>query len=695
MPRPGPLLVGLRRARTFWRNHAVIPIALCAFAMIMLGFASLIFYAGVATNRITQQRETQLLQRAVDRRLATILGDLTSATVWNDAYDKSLSQTDREWLDVNFGQYYSQYLKHDLTFALDPQDRLFYASVGGKMVPTSQLQAFADAARPLLLRVRAEEQAKLAVAPWSLGFPRRAAAGSALRVGTEVYLVQASTVVPEPGYKGRLVRREPIVVTAVHIGPKYLQALDADYGLSHAQLVERPPSHGAWVALRGSDGAPVGAITWRPEEPGVGVYANAKWTILAVTVLITLLLAALVRRMDQMTSELRVARENADAANRAKSEFLANISHEIRTPLNGVLGMAHVMSDADLSEPQRERLTVIQESGATLLALLNDVLDLSKIQAGKLELERTAFNLHDLCRTVCATFAGLAAAKDLQLGFTIETDDQLSWEGDALRIRQVLSNLISNAVKFTERGTVGLHVVLAEGGLTFSVSDTGIGLEQEQIARLFQKFSQADASTTRRYGGSGLGLAICHDLVRLMGGELQVTTAPGEGSTFAFTLALRNAPEVSAAAAPYAAGEPAPESDRPLRVLAAEDNPTNQLVLRALLQPLDLELQLVSNGLEALAAVREGSFDVVLMDVQMPEMGGVEATRAIRRHEADTGRGRTPIVALSANVMTHQIEEYREAGMDGHLGKPIEVAKLYGLLQEVAAGSALQAEPAG
>ncbi|CAN7461072.1 ATP-binding protein [Phenylobacterium sp. LjRoot225] len=694
MTAPWFVTAGVRRARRFWRHHAVILVALVAFAMIMLGFASLIVYAGVATNRITQARETELLQRAADRRLVTLLEDLTSATVWNDAYEKSIRPTDWEWLDVNFGQYYSQYLKHDLTIAFDAQDRPFYASLGGQRVPVKRLESFASAVRPILLQVRAREHATIIANPQSLGFPRVAAAGAGVRVGRDVYLAQASTVVPEPGYKGRLVARHPIVVTAIRIGPKYLEALNTDYGLRRARLVAAVPPSGPSVAVRGSDGAPIGALVWTPEQPGVGVYANAKWTILAVAALITLLLAVLVRRMDRMTFELRVARENADAANRAKSEFLANISHEIRTPLNGVLGMAHVMSAADLSAPQRERLTVIQESGATLLALLNDVLDLSKIQAGKLELEQTAFNLHDLCRTVCATFEGLAAAKDLQLGFTIEAGDPLWWKGDALRIRQVLSNLISNAVKFTEQGTVRLHAAAAEGGLAFSVIDTGIGLRQDQVARLFQKFSQADASTTRRYGGSGLGLAICYDLVHLMGGELRVQSALGEGSAFTFILPLQDAPELSGPAPSYPDGQWTPENERPLRVLAAEDNPTNQLVLRALLQPLDLDLRVVSNGLEALQAFREASFDLVLMDVQMPEMGGVEATRAIRRHEAESGRGRTPVVALSANVMTHQIEDYWAAGMDGHLGKPIEVAKLYKLLEEVAAGSLLPARAA-
>jgi len=683
---------GPDRLRRYRRRHAVTLIAICAVAIIMAGFVSLIFYGGVATNRITEERETALLQRAVDRRLATILEDVTSATVWTEAYEKSVAGVDRDWLDVNFGQYYAQYLKHDLTLAVNGRDRPFYASLGGEMVPTSRLGAFTAAVRPVLARLREREAARLAAAPDSLGFDRHVSAGAAVRVGREVYLVQASTVVPEPGYRGPLATRHPVVVTAVEVGPRYLGGLDSDYGLRDARLLSAPPANGAYVALRDVDGSPIGAVIWTPDKPGVRVYENAKWTILTAATLISLMLILLVRRMDQMTQELQTAREEADAANRAKSEFLANISHEIRTPLNGVLGMAHAMATDKLSAAQRERLTVVRQSGAALLALLNDVLDLSKIQAGKLDLEETPFNVDELCRTVCATFEQLAAAKDLTLEISVETEDRLAWKGDALRLRQILSNLISNAVKFTHHGVVRLVVKPAPGGLTFEVRDTGIGLDQDQIRRLFQKFSQADASTTRRYGGSGLGLAISHELVKLMGGVLRVHSTPGEGSVFAFTLPLTPGPRTLAPTPADGAPEPLPVPARALRILAAEDNPTNQLVLRALLQPFEVELHLVDDGRQAVQAFREASFDLVLMDIHMPEMDGIEATRTVRRIEAETQRARTPVVALSANVMTHQVEEYRAAGMDACLGKPVELEKLYGVLQLAASGGLGEAQ---
>jgi CheY-like chemotaxis protein len=310
--------------------------------------------------------------------------------------------------------------------------------------------------------------------------------------------------------------------------------------------------------------------------------------------------------------------------------------------------------------------------------VLNDVLDLSKIEAGRLEIVATTFRPEDLVKRVTATFEGLAAAKDLALTAQIAPEARGAWTGDALRIRQVLSNLVSNAVKFTDAGEVTLSVAAQDGGgLVFSVRDTGIGLDPQTIPKLFDKFSQADASTTRRYGGTGLGLAIVQALVEMMGGAIEVTSEPGQGATFTVTLPLGRA----AAAAPETAAEGAAAPSQALRVLAAEDNPINQYVLRALMEPLEAELTLVTNGRDAVEAFERGAFDVILMDVQMPEMNGLDATRAIRRLEAEAERPPTPILALTANVMSHQLETYVAAGMDGHIPKPLDVAVLYAALE--------------
>lgn len=379
---------------------------------------------------------------------------------------------------------------------------------------------------------------------------------------------------------------------------------------------------------------------------------------------------------------MRRAKEEAEFANQAKSAFLATISHEIRTPLNGVLGMAQAIAADDLSPVQRERLAVLRESGETLLALLNDVLDLSKIEAGKLELELAEFDIAQLARGAHASFTALAERKGLDFSLTVEAAAQGSYLGDSTRVRQILYNLVSNAVKFTEAGAVRVSVEAGPIGLRLSVSDSGIGIAPDRIGRLFQKFEQADASTTRRYGGTGLGLAICRDLVELMGGRIAVTSREGRGATFTVDLPLPRTGD----AAPPVEGDAADEAVadlRAVRLLAAEDNPVNQLVLKTLLHQAGIEPLIVADGAQALEAWRREDWDVVLLDVQMPVMDGPTAARAIRAEEALSGRARTPLVAITANAMTHQIAEYRAAGMDDFVAKPIEVATLFDTLERV------------
>jgi PAS domain S-box-containing protein len=382
-------------------------------------------------------------------------------------------------------------------------------------------------------------------------------------------------------------------------------------------------------------------------------------------------------------TDLRDAVEAAEAANRAKSAFLATMSHEIRTPLNGVLGMAQAMAADDLSGPQRSRLRTIRHSGETLLTILNDLLDLSKIEAGKLELEVVDFELGHLAQGIRDAFEGEAARKGLRLALEVAPNTRGRYRGDATRLRQILLNLVSNAVKFTEAGEVLLSVERRGETLAFSVVDTGIGIPADRIPHLFNKFEQADASTTRRFGGTGLGLAICRDLAALMDGCVDAHSREGAGSTFELVIALPRVGEETVRAGGVDAAKAEFEPVTSLRVLAAEDNSVNQLVLRTLLQQAGLDPVIVADGQAALAAWREQPWDVVLMDVQMPVMDGPTATRAIRAEEAATGRARTPILALTANAMSHQVEEYVAAGMDGLIPKPIRVEELFAALQAV------------
>jgi signal transduction histidine kinase/ActR/RegA family two-component response regulator len=400
------------------------------------------------------------------------------------------------------------------------------------------------------------------------------------------------------------------------------------------------------------------------------------------------------RNLRATLSELVVARDQANAANVLKSQFLANMSHEIRTPLNGVLAMADVMARDSLDARQRERLGVIRESGELLLSVINDVLDLSKIEAGRLELAECDFSLEEMTEGAVNAFQVMATGKGLRFGVAVDPGASGWWKGDPDRIRQVLNNLLSNAIKFTAEGAVAARFSLGPtGGLRLTVSDTGIGIAQDKLPTLFEKFIQADNSTTRRFGGTGLGLAICRELAQLMGGQVTARSIEGEGSTFVVDLPLRRgaAPRV----ADPADGDAESLDDRKLRILAAEDNVTNQKVLQAVMEPLDVHLHIVADGKEAVDAWRKGGFDLILMDIQMPVMDGVEASRAIRAVEASEGLPRTPILALTANALVHQVESYLAAGMDGHVSKPIELKRLYEAIETaVAAAAAARAEAA-
>jgi signal transduction histidine kinase/FixJ family two-component response regulator len=373
--------------------------------------------------------------------------------------------------------------------------------------------------------------------------------------------------------------------------------------------------------------------------------------------------------------DLESARDAANAANVLKTQFLANMSHEIRTPLNGVLAMAEVMSMGELGDVQRERLGIIRQSGSLLLAVLNDVLDLSKIEAGKLGLVKEDFDVAATLRPTSETFRILAEGKGLGFDFSITEAAEGWWRGDPDRLRQIVGNLLSNAVKFTPQGTVvaAVDVNPQSGALRLVVRDTGVGIAPEKLPALFEKFTQADNSATRRFGGTGLGLAICRELTQMMGGSIDVESREGQGSTFTVELPLTRG-EASGGVQAEAAPD---RGDRNIRLLAAEDNPTNQQVLAAVMESLGIDIDIVADGQRAVEAWRVGGYDLILMDIQMPVMDGIDAARQIRSLEVAEKRKRTPIVALTANALTHQVEEYMAVGMDGHVAKPIEIAKLY------------------
>ncbi|MBU2380689.1 MAG: PAS domain S-box protein [Alphaproteobacteria bacterium] len=383
----------------------------------------------------------------------------------------------------------------------------------------------------------------------------------------------------------------------------------------------------------------------------------------------------------QAEAELRAAQAQAEAASQAKSEFLANMSHELRTPLTSILGFSRLIgSGGGLSPEDRGHLDLIRTAGEALLTVVNDILDFSKLEAGALSLAEEPFSVADLGQGVAALLGGQAREKGLELICETPPED-VRLTGDLPRLRQILVNLVGNAVKFTETGTVRLSLTVerVEGGgavLVGEVVDTGIGLQPSQIDQMFDRFTQADGSVSRRFGGTGLGLAISRRLIEMMGGEIGAESDGATGSVFRFRAPLKTADGRTVAET----ADRSDAMDRPLRVLLAEDNPANRTLIAALLAGSGVSLDMVENGQQAVEAAADATYDLILMDMQMPVMDGPSAARAIR---ASTGTGRdTPIVALTANVLPEQIEQCRAAGMQGHVAKPIDPRTLMAALAE-------------
>ncbi len=437
-----------------------------------------------------------------------------------------------------------------------------------------------------------------------------------------------------------------------------LVSQDDDADIPRFILIERPDGESRIVRARA-----------RPLQAREGGAAGAVHVLTDVT--------------EQRRANLlaREAMREAEAARAAATSFLANMSHEVRTPLNAVIGVAGALARTHLTPAQRDMVSMIAASGEMVERLLADVLDLSRAEAGRLNLEIASFDLRDAVNSIADLMRVRADDKGLSMTVSMESTARGMFEGDAVRIKQVLSNLLSNAIKFTETGSVSLRVSVeeAEGAdgqtwLSFIVEDTGIGVEADKLERIFDRFVQADSTITRRFGGAGLGLSITKGIVDLMEGEIRVRSSPGLGSTFSVRLPLpRTMPLRDYDAHRHGLASHVERLDRKLklRILAAEDNLSNQMVLRYILEQAGVELTLVQNGRQALEAWEADTYDLVLMDMQMPVMDGLSAIREIRRRELERGLERTPIAIVSANAMAEHKDHSAVAGADVHITKPV------------------------
>ncbi|WP_244906788.1 ATP-binding protein [Caulobacter flavus] len=538
-----PLSLEARRLNAI---HWIVGSAAVLVAVSILGALALMLLAARSLDHIETLDERALVERTVQRTLERMTRELTSATVWDDAYAATAGEVDAAWADVNFGDYYHRYFGHDLTFAVR-RGAVIYASSEGARAPAARIEALRSATAPMIDEVAA--RAAAARRAGRINLEGVSTASGLFQAADGIYLVAASDVIVEHADLARTQPTEPVVVlTARRVDARFIQGMRGDLGVDGLALTTRARPSQPHVELRDRAGRRVGALAWPARDPGMSLLLRAApWIgamfllLLAASLVLFVWLSRVVASLSAKRQALVVAKEQAEAANVAKTQFLANMSHEIRTPLNGVLGMTQIMALGELPPVQRERLAIVEESSRALLALLSNVLDMARLEAGAVGLREEVFVVEDLVEASCAIFSGAAASGGIALGWDVAEDARGRWRGDPMRLRQVFGNLVANAVKFTEVGSVRVSAARSARGLAFEIADTGVGVAASDLPRLFGTFSQLDDSSTRSHGGSGLGLAICRELVELMGGAISVDSAPGAGSTFRFDVPLTRA----------------------------------------------------------------------------------------------------------------------------------------------------------
>ena len=681
-------------ALTRSRILRILLIALVAVAAALLFVGGTVAYSARVVDGLSIQNQVKLTERRVERRLKGLRDDVVSASVWNDAYEKTLSD-DLDWMQVNYGDYYADYMDHDVTVAFDGAGRPIYASRASERVSPQSETAFLNAVRPIVEAVRKSAAQTSRNGRQKFGLEAVTTREATVRVGNEPYFISVSTVVPEDAEHDQAGVKDPIVVSGMSVRT-FVSTLGQDLMLSDPVLLPAGArASPARVTLTDASGEPVSVIGWTPDRPGGDLLTDSIPALAALIALLSGALGlgcarvyALVRDLARNEDALALSLADAEAANAAKSRFLANMSHELRTPLNGIIAMSELLHGHQTDDRGRDMVRTIVASGHTLEHVVNDILDVGKIEAGLLQFEIAPFPLDEVLRSAAELHGASAAAKGIQLTLDIRPEASGIYAGDRTRVAQVVSNLVSNAVKFTDAGRV--HITARrrnDHGVCISVSDTGIGFDRATRSRLFQRFEQADSSISRRFGGTGLGLSICASLVRMMGGSVSVRSVPGQGSTFFAYLPLERLGDIDKTPArPKAVREPE-GADRALRILYADDHAVNRQVVSMILESLGVTMTLAEDGAQAFDLARTSDFDLILMDVQMPVMDGLTATRLIRQHEIANGLPRTPIISLTANAMTDDVAQSLEAGSDLHLPKPIRPAALIGAVETLLARS--------
>ena len=647
----------------------------------MVGSIGVAVRAMMVIDSDASEREARQALRALDVQRNQIAVEQQSATIWDDALEAAVSR-DLLFMDGNLGVWMHDYFGHDESYILTPEGQPIYAAINGVRVDPAimadaipAISTAVNGLRSLTADLSGDQNTETDV-------PEPQFFSEFKRLRGQPALISIVPIVSDTGELYQEPGKEYLHVAVQYLDEAFARRVAAPMELSEPGFSDEPPQgHLQGVPLMDLGGTPVTWFRWERYTPGQTMIGQVTPILLVWFALICTLLYLGAQRLVRVSSQLVEARSKAEEMSRTKSIFLANMSHEIRTPMNGVLGMAEVLQ-SHVSTPEAKRMvTTIQQSGETLLTVLNSILDMSKIEAGKMELETVPIVLSEILGQVEALHRVKAEEKGLDLQVLTTASSDVVRMGDPHRLIQILNNLLSNAIKFTEKGHVRLKLSCRPGKpVTIDVSDTGAGMTEAQLSRIFESFEQADGTISRRFGGTGLGLSIVRQLILLMGGMITIQSRPGQGTEVRVVIPM---PEAEAVSVPVAVTDAALDTTilAGKRLLVADDHPTNRAVLSEMLAQTGMTVTMVENGQEAVstwnkALEAEEPFDLLLLDIAMPVLDGLEALSIIRSKEEEKHRRPVAAIAVTANAMPNQVADYIMGGFDTHLSKPFKRQEL-------------------